>query len=229
MICIAPDLRRAGDRAGGQAGLQGIEGVSCRGPLAADIRGDVHHVAVTLDGHYVGQVRRSGSGPRGRRRFGQIDQHHVLGTLFGIGAVLRPSGGLHRRWRRAARAGQGADRDPAIDHADHHFGRTAHERYAGRADVEHERAGINHAKSAVDLEGMGPQRHFSRWLRHDLEDVAGADVFDALADRGFELLLGEVGAVGERYFALVRMSNGWSSAEWAESCSTRWSTRRHAA
>ena len=132
----------------------------------------------------------------------QVDQHHVLGTLLRIGQQFFGQPAVFLFGRAAPPgAGQRADGDLPVDDAHHHFRRTAHQGDAGRADVEHERAGVDHPQRAVDLEGMGAQRHLQPLAGHDLEDVARADVLDALAHGRLELGLGEVRAVRQRHVA----------------------------
>ena len=85
----------------------------------------------------------------------QVDQHHVLGPLLGIGQQFLGQPAVFFLGRAAAaRAGQRADGHLAVDHADHDLRRTAHQRHARRAHVEHERAGVDHPQRAVDLERM---------------------------------------------------------------------------
>ena len=123
----------------------------------------------------------------------QVDQHDVLGPLLGSAssssASRRSSSSVVAA---AAGAGQRADGHLAVDHPDHDLRRTAHQRDARRADVEHERAGVDHPQRAVDLERMRPDRHLQPLAEDDLEDVAGPDVLDALLDGRLEVRLGEV-------------------------------------
>ncbi len=67
----------------------------------------------------------------------------------------------------------------------------------GVREVEHERARIHDAERAIDLERRRVDVELEALADHDLEDVAGADVLDALADGVFELFLLEIRAVGD--------------------------------
>ncbi len=83
----------------------------------------------------------------------QVDEHHVLGPLLGIGEQLFGQAAVFFFGRAAAaRAGERADGDVAIDDADHDLRRAADERHARRAQVEHERAGVHDPQRAIDLE-----------------------------------------------------------------------------
>ena len=59
--------------------------------------------------------------------------------------------------------------------------------------VEHERAGVDDAQGAVDVERLGGRLDLEPLAEDDLEDVAGLDVLLALADDRLVLLAGEVG------------------------------------
>ena len=165
----------------------------CPARLPADVRRDVHHVAVALDAHHVAHFHAAIAAHSAHVVAAQIDQHHVLRPLLGIGQQLRGQPHVFLvGLAAAAGARQGPHRHPPVHHSDHHLGRAAHQRHAGRADIEHERAGVHHAKRAVDFERMRLDRHLQPLAEHDLEDVAGADVLHALFDRLLELRLGEV-------------------------------------
>ena len=58
------------------------------GQLAGDVRRDVHHVAVALDDHHVGDFDRAVAGDAADVVAAQIDEHHVLGPFLGIGQQL---------------------------------------------------------------------------------------------------------------------------------------------
>ncbi len=58
-----------------------------------------------------------------------------------------------------------------------------------RAQEEHERAGVHDPQRAIDLERIDCERHRQSLADHHLKDVAGANVFDALANRVFKLRL----------------------------------------
>ena len=73
------------DCAGRQASPQGVERVPPGGQLAGDVRRDVHHVAVTFDGHHVRQLDGAVAGDAADVVASQVDQHHVLGPFLGVG------------------------------------------------------------------------------------------------------------------------------------------------
>ena len=83
----------------------------------------------------------------------QVDEHHVLGPLLGIGQQLLGQPPIFFFGRAAAaRAGERADRHLAVDDADHDLRRAADERALRRAQEEHERAGVHDPQRAIDLE-----------------------------------------------------------------------------
>ena len=132
------------------------------GQLAGDVRGDVHHVAVTLDHHHVGQLDGAVLGDAADVVAAQIDQHHVLGPFLGIGQQFLGQPAVFLLVGAArARAGQRADGHLAVDHATHDLRRTADQRHARRPQEEHERAGVHDPQRAVDLERVGLDRQLS--------------------------------------------------------------------
>ena len=87
-----PDLRGAGDRAGGQPGAEGVEGRLLGAEPAGDVRGDVHHVRVALDLHDVGELDGAVVGDPADVVAAQVHEHDVLGALLGIGQQLLGQG-----------------------------------------------------------------------------------------------------------------------------------------
>ena len=126
----------------------------------------MHHVAVPLDHHHVREFDGAVLGNAPHVVAAQVDQHDVFGTLLRVGQQLvgqRRSSCVGRA--AAAGAGERPDGHLAVDDADHDLGRTADERDVGRAQVEHEGAGVHDPQRAIDLERMEPERGTcSRWL-----------------------------------------------------------------
>ena len=85
----APDSVPAGNVAAND-----VERVVARAHLAGDGRHDVHDVAVALDPHEVRHLDRAGTQTRPRSLRRQVDQHHVLGPLLGVGQQLRGQPGV---------------------------------------------------------------------------------------------------------------------------------------
>jgi len=155
-------------------------------------------VAVALDGHHVGDSHGAVAGHAADVVAPEVDQHHVLGPLLGVGQqLLGESAVLFLAGPAAARAGQRPRNHLAVDHADHDLRRAADQGHAGSAHVEHEGAGIDDPQRPVDLERVHADGHLQALAEDDLEDVAGADVLDALLDGRLELLAREVRLAGE--------------------------------
>ena len=75
----------AGDGAGGKARRQRGHGVGVRRETARDAAHDVHHVAIALDGGVALHGHRARRADAPEVVPPEIDQHQVLGALFGVG------------------------------------------------------------------------------------------------------------------------------------------------
>ena len=82
-------FRRADERAGGERRGEQIERVAPWREIAIHAAHDVHHVAVALDRAIGIHVHAAGARDAAEIVAREIDQHHVLGVLFRIGAQLR--------------------------------------------------------------------------------------------------------------------------------------------
>ena len=112
----------------------------------------MHHVAVTFDDHHVGDFHRPIAGDAANIVAAEIDEHHVLGTFLGIGQQFLGESLVFVFVATAGpRSGERPDGHASIDDPDHDFGRTADERYFGRAQIEHERTGIHNPQSPIHL------------------------------------------------------------------------------
>ena len=108
----------------------------------------------------------------------------MLGPFLGVGQQPFGESGVFLR-RRSPRpcAGQRPDGDRVVNHSYHDLWGTADEGALGRAEIEHEGAGIDHPKRAVEFQRREVEGHRQSSAQHHLEDVAGADVFDGFVDR----------------------------------------------
>src|SRR3989442_14254619 len=79
------DLRRAGERAGGKGGAEGVEAVAPGRQLAADVRDEVHHVRVALDPEALRDLDAPRPGHPADVVAPEVEEHDVLGALLGIG------------------------------------------------------------------------------------------------------------------------------------------------
>src|ERR1035438_8604985 len=120
------DLGRAGERAGGEAGAEGVNGGEF-GPEAAFERADqVHDVGVTLDEHQVLHLHAAIFGDAADVVAAEVDQHDVLGDFFFIRAQVGFEPAVfHLVSGARAGAGDGTVFDVAAMHADQQLGRTA--------------------------------------------------------------------------------------------------------
>ena len=169
----------------GRQAAQGVEGVAVVAQLAGDVRGDVHDVAVALDHHHVGDLDRAELGDAADVVAAQVDEHDVLGPFLGVGQQF--GGELRRLLRRCCRGGAcrragGRSTLPSTTRT-MISGELPTSVHAGHAQVEHERAGVHDPQRAVELERRHVEVDLQPLADHDLKDVAGADVLDALADR----------------------------------------------
>jgi hypothetical protein len=85
MICIARILGAPLTVPTGSVDAQGVERGHPGRKLARDVGGDVHHVAVALDGHHVAELDRARLGHPADVVAAQVHQHDVLGPLLGVG------------------------------------------------------------------------------------------------------------------------------------------------
>ena len=197
-----PHLRGSRDGPRGQSGAKRVEGCLSRPQSATHIRRDVHHVAVPLDFHQVGKVHRAVFGHSPDIVAGQVDQHHMLGPLLGVGEQLlfEP---LVFFLGRAAAAGprERPHRDLPFLDPHHDLGRSPHQLNAGGLEQEHERAGVDDPQRPIDVDG--PRRSFQLQplANHHLKNVPGADVVLAVPDRRLEPVAGETRAPFERRLA----------------------------
>ena len=76
------------------------------GDLAGDRRDQVHDVAVALDPHEVDDLDGARHADPAQVVAGQVDEHHVLGPLLGVGEQLLGEPDVLLR-RRPARPGAG--------------------------------------------------------------------------------------------------------------------------
>ncbi len=155
------------------------------GEVGFDARHQVHHVAVVLDLLEARHPHGAGHADPADVVAAEVDQHHVLGPFLGVGGEVfgEPAVAFGVD---AARPGAG-DRpglQAAAGLAHQHLGRGADQGAVGQLEQHHVGAGVDHPQGAV--EGERARRLGDREAagQHHLEDVAGADVFLGLLDRG---------------------------------------------
>ncbi len=157
----------------------------------------MHDMAVALDHHLLGNLDRADLGDAADIVAREIQEHQMLGALLGIGEQLRGELGVLGRGRAApARAGERADGDFAVAQAHQHFRARSHHREAAVIEEEQEGRGVEAPERAIEREGRQAERHAQPHRRHDLEDLAGADVLLRRLDHRH--------AIGARHVGLGR-------------------------
>ena len=120
MISMARTLGAPETVPAGKPGDQRVDGVVLRSSVALDVRDDVHHVASSARSRYCSvTLTRADLGDAADIVAAEIEQHQVLGALLGIGEQLGGRApGPRSASRRAARAGDRADRHLAVAQPD---------------------------------------------------------------------------------------------------------------
>ena len=149
----------------------------------------MHHVAVVLDRHEALDLDGPVLAHPPEVVAAEVDEHHVLGSLLGIGEQLfgDPAvlvGVLTAR----ARARDRARRDPPAGDRDQRLRARAGDLEIAEVEEVHVRARIHRAQPAVDRERLDRNRPGPALRRHHLERVPGVDVLDDPRDVGLELL-----------------------------------------
>ena len=149
-----------------------------------DLAREVHDVRVALERHQL--VDLLGPEPHDAPDVvaGEIDEHHVLGTLLRVLAELgRESAVVLLGPAAAARPGDRPDDHATVEHLHHRLGRRADERHLGVAHEVHVRRRVHLAQHAVHVERVERALEVEALREHDLEDVAGEDVLARDLDR----------------------------------------------
>src|ERR1041385_5344807 len=172
-----PDLRRAGERAGGERGEERIDGRAAAAQAAAYVGDQMHDVAVALDVAEVSDLDRAAGADAPEIVAAEVDEHEVLGALFRVDekALLELEVGLARGAARQ-RAGDGARLHVVAGDAHQHLRRRADQRALRGAQQEHVRRRIDRAQRAVERQRvLRIERRGPTLRQHDLEDLAGDD------------------------------------------------------
>ena len=147
----------------------------------------------------------------------EVEQHQVLGALLRIGEQLVLERlVLVRGLAARARAGDRADGHVAVAHAHQDLRARAGDREAAEVEEEQERRRVDPAQRAVERERRERERRLEALRQHDLEDVAGRDVFLGARDHRVEFVRRGVrgGGTVERagVASAASLSSGRSSA-----------------
>ena len=190
-----PDFGRAADRARREGGGQQIERVQVIVELAHHVADDVHDMAEALHGHHHGRLDRAEFAYPAQIIAGQIHQHDVLGPLFGISQqIFGQTGVLLGRTSPPSCARNGVNLSNAVFQTHVHLRAGADEpQVAGQIQEEHVGAGVGHAQGPIDGEGIGLGALAQALAEHDLEDIAGDDVFLGPSHHGLVCILTFIG------------------------------------
>ena len=154
----------------------------------------MHDVRVALDLHQIGELHAVVLGDPADVIAAQVHEHDVLSPFLGIGQQLGRQGtvlGLVPAPPPGAR--QGPDGDCTLLDPNQDLRRAADQAKIVEGQVEQERAGIEHPEHPVDVERPGAGLELEPLTGHDLEDVAGLDVFLAVPDDLLVSIPGEIG------------------------------------
>src|SRR5213592_439065 len=177
------DLRRARDRACGEAGLEDVERVVALPQLPSHLAHQVLHVGIALDREEVRDAHAAKARHPAHVVPPQVHEHHVLGALLLIGEeLLGERLVVLARAPAGARAGDRPHRDFATFHSHEHLGRTAHEGAVVERQVEQVRRGIQRAEIAIQEQGIHGTEHLLTTRQHRLERVPRLDVLEYARD-----------------------------------------------
>ena len=137
----------------------------------------MHDVAVALDEELVGDLDRPDLGDAADIVAAEVEQHQVLGAFLGIGEQLLLQRLVFLRGRAApARAGDRADGDLAVAGLDQDLGARSGDGEGAEIEEEQIRRGVEAPQRAVERERRQRERRLEALRRHDLKNIAGADV-----------------------------------------------------
>ena len=154
----------------------------------------MHDVAVALDEETVGDFHRADLGDAADIVAAEIEQHQMLGALLGIGEQF---GGetliLCGRLAAPAGAGDRADRHFALADAHQDFRARDDDLEAAEIEIAEIRRRIDAPQRPVEREGGQVETAGEALRQHDLEHIAGDDIFLGLDDHRVEFGLARVG------------------------------------
>jgi len=225
------DLGGTGEGSGGEAGAEGIEGGELWAKLAFESADQMHDVRVAFHEHQVLDLNGAEVRDAAEVVTAEIDEHDVLGDLFGVGAQIgfeRAIGGLILMSR--ARSGYRPVLDIAAFDADKELRGGAND-VAGDAPVAvavvereteevHIGGGVHDAQGAVDFEGVDGGCAIEALRKNALEDVAGGDVVLDLVHGAEEVRTGGARDQIERSGGAPRAGGKWAREESLESIET---------
>ena len=200
MISIARTFGAPDSVPAGNAASTTSRAVRSSAQRPGDRRLQVHDVAVAADLHELHHLDRARPADPAQVVAAEVDQHHVLGPLLGIGQQLGLQGGVLGRCRPAG-LGSGdrvGDRDVALDR-DQRLRAGADDVEAVQPEQVHVGARVDQPQHPVDVQRVGGGVHLEPLADHDLERLAGLDLLHRRRDRRLELLRGALAADRQRW------------------------------
>ena len=199
------DFGRTGQRASGESGFEHVHRRHAIQQYAFDVADDVHDVAIALDGEGFGHLDRANFGDAANVVAGQINQHDVLGTLFGVVDELG-FGGIVRLWicTSRTRTSEWANGDFLGDRAvngdsflpDQDFWTRTNDMEIAKVVVIHIRRRIQRTQGAVEAErGLGVTL-FDALANLDLHEIAAGNQLFGAQHGGEVVDLGKVAHSG---------------------------------
>ena len=138
----------------------------------------MHHLAEALDEELIGDLDAADLGDAADIVAAEIEQHQMLGALLRIGEqLLLQRLVLVRRGAAPPRAGDRADGDLPPAGLDQDFRAGAGDGESAAIEKEQVRRRIDAPQGAIKRKRRKRERRLEALRQHDLEDVAGGDVF----------------------------------------------------
>ncbi len=153
----------------------------------------MHDVGVALHRHVLGEPYRSGRSHAPNVVATEIDEHHVLGALLGVGEQLAlESRVLVARRAAAARAGDRPDRHRAVLQPHQDLRGSADHLEVAEIEIEHVRRRVDRTQGAIQRERRSAKRTRQALRQHHLHDVSVVHIADGAPDGGAKRLASEV-------------------------------------
>ena len=161
----------------GKRRAQHVDGVAPFRELARDLAREVHDVRVALERHELLDLLRPEPHDPADVVAGQIDEHHVLGTLLRVLAELcRESPIVLLAPSAVAGPGDRSDDHASVEHLHHRLGRGADQRRLGVANDVHVGRRVHLAEDSIHVERVERALDVETLREDDLERVTGEDV-----------------------------------------------------
>jgi len=154
----------------------------------------VHHVGVTLDHHFFGELDRADFRDTARVVTPQVDQHQVLGDFLVITeqVLFERQIGLFGGTTGAG-SGNRAHGNQVVFNPHQHFWRAAHDVEVAKVEEVHVRRRVEATQRAIQIDRRGLEVDGHALRRHHLHAIACEDVVLDRVDGFLVVVLGEAG------------------------------------